>query len=117
MKSLIPTEHMEGMVLTKYLDLLVSLGKVVVFTHTPQETFTKSWGIKMRNKQAGVRKGIPDYLIVTPKKILFIELKRVKGGHVKPDQKIWIEALNTAGATASVCKGFDEAKKFLDENI
>jgi hypothetical protein len=54
--------------------------------HLPQETYTKSWNQKRKNKIEGVVKGVSDYLVILPEKkcrlgraiILFIELKRKK---------------------------------------
>ena len=61
----------------------------------------------------GVTSGVPDYLIVTPKEVLFIEMKRISGGVVSSNQKEWLVALRGAGVNCSVCKGFDEAREFL----
>jgi len=46
-----------------------------------------------------------------------IEMKRKKGGKLSPEQKAWLEILNAAGVESVVCKGFDEAKKFIEERI
>lgn len=92
--------------------------KVVCYSHIPQETFTKNWGTKRKNKDEGVHTGVPDYIIVTPYNLVFIELKRKKGGTVSQEQKDWILALNSIyddeSVKARVCKGFDEAKAFLE---
>lgn len=117
MKPKPPTEEQECILLADYLDLLVTTGKVVVYTHTAQETFTRSWRIKAKNKRVGVRRGIPDYVIVTPKHVLFIEMKRTKGGVISKPQKQWIEAIKNTGGIAEVCKGFQEAKEFIESYL
>lgn len=112
-----PTEHDEAVLLKQYLDNLVMQKKVVCYSHIPQETFTKSWGTKMRNKLEGVNKGVPDYIIVLPdEQMIWIELKRTKGGVVSQEQKNWINALKWSDgrSNAKVCKGFDEAKEYID---
>lgn len=115
MKTFVPLEHDEAVALATYLEILVTTKKIVCFSHIPQETFTKNWGTKMKNKREGVHTGVPDYLIITPTKILFIELKRSKGGTISIEQKNWINALNTTGkARAIVARGFLEAKAFID---
>lgn len=58
----------------------------------------------------GVRRGVPDYIIVIPgwfrgckeNKLIFIEMKRQPGGgsSISDKQKIWIAALNK-------CEGVD----------
>lgn len=62
--------------------------------------------------------GIPDMTILLPKgKVIFIELKRQKGGRVSEKQKKWIEYLNNNGYPAKVCNGCDEAIKFIESEV
>lgn len=71
-------------------------------------------------KATGVKKGVPDLLLPIPNKThhgLFIELKRVKGGNVSPEQKTWLAKLSEQGYMAVVCKGFDEAKKVIEQYL
>lgn len=58
-------------------------------------------------KATGVSAGVPDLCI--PSLMLFIEMKRVKGGTVSLEQKEWIEYLVSVGYTAEVAKGCEEA--------
>lgn len=93
-----------------------------------------------RNKRMGQSRGFIDYLLVIPQRtkdgiffgdsgyycddgtghipqsrLIGIEMKRRKGGTVSPDQKKWLKILNEAGIEAVVCRGFDEAKKFVED--
>lgn len=107
----IPLEYDECLVFVQWLEL-----KKLRFTHVPQETFTKSWGIKMKNKRMGVKSGIPDYIVITPKGLVFVEMKRLSGGVVSETQKEWITALNECkGVQAGVCKGASEAIAFVSK--
>jgi hypothetical protein len=105
---------------TQYLEALQVQGKVVVFSHIPQETFTKSWATKNKNKRMGVRSGVPDMLIVFPEAVLFLELKRIKGGVLSDSQKKWLSALtqvrskNQSEIYAGVAYGFDDAQSQID---
>lgn len=111
-------EEIEARAVAQYLDLLQSQGRVLVFSHIANETYTKSWSQKSRNKAMGVRSGIPDYVIVTPNYVLFLELKRVKGGVLSKTQKEWLKALSQGKRTTSgVARGFDEAKKLIDQSL
>lgn len=111
-------EEIEARAVAQYLDLLQTQGKVLVFSHIANETYTKSWNQKSRNKAMGVRSGIPDYVIVTPHYVLFLELKRKKGGVLSPTQKAWLKAIGQGKQTISgVAKGFDEAKELIDQAI
>jgi hypothetical protein len=109
-----PLEYEEQVKLTQYLTALQQIGKVVFFSHLAQSTFTKSFTVQAKNKASGVRKGVPDLIIIIDKQLLFIEMKRLKGGKVEPEQAIWNQKLKEAGQNAFICKGFEEAKKFIE---
>lgn len=112
-----PLEIHEQEAVVEYLDLLVSSGKVVIFSAVPNNTFTKSWKQKAKMKREGVRRGVPDILVVLKDKIIFVEMKRVSGGVISSHQKEWIEAISKAGGHAKVCRGFNEAKKYIDSMV
>jgi hypothetical protein len=111
MKPIIPTEFAEQ---CSFVDWLEFRG--LRYSAIPNSTYTPGWGAKMRNKRMGVRPGVPDLLVVIPKRCLvFVEMKRTKGGTVSKEQKEWIEALNEVNnVEAKVCYGFDEAVKFIE---
>lgn len=109
------------MALVRWMEL-----KRLRFSHIPQETFIPGparFAILGKNKRMGVRKGVPDYIIMLPGpgkdlqlgyRLLFIEMKR-KGrdktiSDIKPEQKEWIDALNLVpGVKAMICFGYDAA--------
>ena len=114
----IPTEYEEQCLLTNYLE-----ERDLLFSKAAQETFTKSWAQKAKNKRSGLRKGLPDMFVIVPadrsrsgqQTLLAIEMKRTKGGVTSKEQVEWISALNAVpGAEAAVCRGFDEARTFVD---
>lgn len=110
MKKLIPTEDQECFAFVNYLE-----ARRLEFTHIPNETYTPHWGVRMKLKKLGVQKGFPDYLIITKKKLLFVEMKRVKQSQVSAEQAWWIESLNRIGCVeAKICLGADEAIKFVE---
>ena len=103
-------EYEEQCLLVQYLE-----AKHLKFSKIAQETFTRHWGIKMKNMRSGLRPGLPDMRIILPGKLLFIEMKRVRGGKTKPEQKEWIEELNKIdNVYAFVAKGYEEAKKIIE---
>ena len=67
----------------------------------------------MKLKATGVTAGIPDLCIPSLK--IYIEMKRTKGGVTSPEQKDWIRYLSNNGYHARVCKGKDDAIKFIEE--
>lgn len=111
----IEDEHTE--MVAGYLDFMMSVGSVVEYTHTANETYTRSPMQKARNTKMGVRSGIPDMVVVFKRVVLFLELKRPVGGVVSPTQKKWIAALRGVGGAVrcEVANGFDEAKKIIDD--
>lgn len=92
-----PTEAEEQIALVEWLEL-----QGLRFTAIPNSTYTTSWSQKTKNRRTGLRAGLPDILIlVAPSqakdnlgRALFVEMKRLKGGTVSPQQREWIAALN-----------------------
>ena len=113
LKQIIPKEDDECFALVEYLEW-----KGLKFTHIANETFTKFWSVKNKNKKLGVRSGFPDYIIIVKNKILCIEMKRKKGGAISENQQNWIDELNKCkDVYAVVCYGFDEAKNVIDKYL
>jgi hypothetical protein len=117
MKNNTDYEAIEQEKVVKYLEELLDKSEILEFGAIPSSTYTKSWNQKRKNKAMGVRKGAPDLMIVAKNTLLFIELKRLKGGVVRKEQKRFITHLNTTGAVAVVCKGYEEAKTVIDEVV
>lgn len=109
---MMPTEEVEQANFVHYLEL-----KGLRFTAIPNSTYTKSWAIKNRNTRMGVRAGLPDLLVIVPGKVIFIEMKREKGGVLSLMQKEWIAALNLAGTPAHVAKGCLEAINIIESYL
>lgn len=84
--------------------------------HIPNES-VGGMGWTVRNRQMGMRKGVPDLCLPIPMNGyhgLYIELKTITG-RASAEQKRWIEALNTFGYKACICKGFNETISILKE--
>lgn len=67
----------------------------------------------LKMKSEGVSLGVPDLYI--PAWRLWIEMKRVRGGSVSPDQRDWHEYLEGIGDDVMVCRGSDEALDKVEE--
>lgn len=71
-----------------------------------------------RMKQEGVSSGVPDLCLLLPHKVLYIEMKRKKGGQTSPNQKQWIKTINEFPyAHAVVCHGATEAIQAIKEHL
>lgn len=83
-------------------ELAQSLGWMVAHFRTSR---TKSGGYSTAVQYDG--KGFPDLVLVHPVRgVLFREMKSEKGS-LRPDQRVWIEKLEKAGADVSVWKPSD----------
>jgi len=116
-----PTEYIECCLLVEYLNI-----KNIKHAHIHNEMYTKSWKQKLKAKKLGVSSGVPDYLIFASAEqtiskkpeIIFIEMKRQKGGTLSANQKEWLELLSSHSSVhTKVCKGFEPAKEFLETII
>ena len=105
----IPTEAAEQMALVRWLRV-----NGYKFFRVPNETYTKSIRQKSINTALGVVSGVPDLFVISKGQLIGIEMKRLKGGTVTPDQKEWIETLNAAGVPTKVCRGRDDAIEFIE---
>jgi hypothetical protein len=64
-------------------------------------------------KAEGVSPGVPDLFV--PAWLLWVEMKRETGGVVSPVQKDWIEYLESIGHRVIVGRGFDDAKRQIED--
>lgn len=86
--------------------------------HIPNES-VGGQGWMVRNRQMGVKAGVPDLFYPVPAQGyhgLFIEMKTEKG-RLDPKQKRWIEILEAFGYKCVVAHGWEEAKNALLEYV
>jgi hypothetical protein len=111
----LPTEDTEQRIFVQWLRL-----QGLSHFRVPNETYTKSWSQKNKNKALGVSPGVPDLFVLIPRVgLLAIEMKRQKGGVVSPTQREWLDRLNEIPSVETfICRGANEAintvKKFLE---
>jgi len=109
LKPFVPSEDHECTVFAAWLELLKTQGKLEHFSHIPNETPTSPIQAA-RLKRLGVRRGVPDYLLIVAGRVCFVEMKRADGGRLSVQQNDWLRALRAAGARTAVCAGVTEAK-------
>jgi hypothetical protein len=110
MSELIPTEYEEQVAVVQYLTL-----KGHKHSSIPNSTWTTSFNQKRKNKAMGLNAGLPDLVTIINDNVVWIEMKRTKGGVLSQAQKDWIAALEEAGQTVWVCKGASEAIKKIQQ--
>ncbi len=114
-KVAVDSEYQQCVYLAQYLEMLKDAGKIKAYTHLSQETPTISQ--RSRNNRMGLTPGFPDYFVITQRTAFLIEMKRVKGGVLSESQKEWIEHLRSVGLRTAVCKGYEQAKLFVDSQL
>jgi len=109
---MIPTEDSEQRLFVQWLRL-----NNIAHFRVPNETYTKSWSQKAKNKALGVSPGICDLFVVLPDiGIIGIEMKRVKKSATSQAQKDWIELLNQCpGTQAFIAKGAEQAISIISK--
>lgn len=110
-KSRLPTEYDEQVRFVNWLD-----DEGIKHYAIPNGRTNAGEGAKYR--ASGAVPGVPDLCIPYARKSLhglYIELKRISGGVVSAQQREWLQFLNDEGFKAVVCKGFDEAKKVVED--
>lgn len=118
MKTKIPLEHEEQKTLVQYLQL-----KKLFYFSVPNGAMLKGTPLQrakqmVKLKSEGLIVGTSDLIVMLHNKILFIELKRIKGSTTSKDQKAFLEKVNKYPyAIGKVCKGANEAISFIEENI
>ena len=109
-KMIIPREEDEQKALVKWLRI-----KGWRFTHIAHGgNYSRNLGVKL--KAMGLSPGVPDLMIIVPERgLVFIELKRQKGGVISAEQCDWIDALDDCpGVRCTVCKGCMPAIEYLN---
>ena len=108
----ITSEYEEQKCVVHYLEL-----KHIKFTAIPNSTYTNI-GQRVRNKQSGLRPGLPDLFMIINNNGIFIEMKKKKGGILSKEQEEWINEINKCKClNAYVCHGFEEAKSIIDQHL
>lgn len=118
-----PTEDAEQIALFQWADLFSQrFPELKMLLHVPNGG-KRGKAEAGRFKAMGVKSGVPDIFLPIPRGKahgLWIEMKRVRSGHLTPKQQEWIELLTSQGYIAHVCYGWEQASKvitaYLTEN-
>ena len=103
-----PSEHLEQVRLVSWFRR--SYPDVRIFAVPNGGARSGVQGAKL--KAEGVAPGVPDLFV--PEWLLWVELKRQKGGTVSPDQRDWIAYLEAIGHQCIVGRGFEDAKRQIE---
>lgn len=112
MRDNVPSEYVEQI---RFVDWCEAKGYRL--TSIPNNTYTKSWMQKAKNKRMGLRPGFPDLVIIAEGRFMCVEMKRPDGGVVSKYQRQWIAALQAAGIPVAVCAGTENAIAFVQSVV
>jgi len=100
----IPTEHEEQREFVKWFRQTHKGVRIFAIPTGGARSITTA----ARLKAEGASAGVPDLFI--PQWLMWVEMKRQKGGVVSPEQTDWIAYLRSIGHLVIVSKGAEDAK-------
>jgi len=112
-KPPVPTEYDEQSALMEWAELASKKYPELRWLHSIPNGAFVNIVTAVKLKKSGVKKGIPDLCLPVSRggfHGLYVELKRVKGGRVDPEQAECHLFLGNAGYRVAVCKGWEAAK-------
>ncbi len=105
----IPTEHEEQRTFVQWFRRKFPDVRIMAIPNGG----ARSPSVACRLKAEGVARGVPDLFI--PAWRVWIEMKRINGGRVSPEQQSWKSYLEREGYTVLICAGCEAAQKEVDE--
>lgn len=88
-KPPLPTEYDEQSALIEWADLAACKHPELRWLHASQNGAHMHIATAIKQRKSGMRKGIPDLSLPAPRGSyhgLYIEMKRIKGGRIDPEQ-------------------------------
>lgn len=114
MKPAPPTEHAEQCDFLRWADALTATKPELHLLFAIPNGGARSRATAGKLKAEGVKPGVPDLCLPIARQGahgLFLEMKRIRGGTVSPQQKWWREQLTAQGYLVRTPRGAAEAKQ------
>lgn len=89
-------------------------------TYIPKKKGFNHFAYINRQKRMGLADGFPDLIILAKNsehEVLFLEMKRQKGGKLRDEQQEWIEYLDGENYAVGVAYGCDSAIRILNKYL
>lgn len=123
-KNKIPLESHEQEKVFSWINANKKKYPELALAHASLNGVKLSPGAAIKAKKQGMVAGVPDIFLPVAMSIeredyygLFIELKRIKGSKVSPEQKLFMAVLENQGYKCSVCYGADEAIETIKQYL
>lgn len=112
LRASVPTEFDEQVDFLRWFELRFPGVRIFAIPNGTRASIRAS----MKAKREGVKKGVPDLFI--PKLMVWIEMKRVKGSTISPEQRDWHHYLEKeCGHKVIVGMGWEDASRKLMAHI
>lgn len=100
--------------MTEYELMMMCMGYCerndIYVLHIDNESGTAS------RRALGMRRGVPDLMLVGMDTVMFSELKKNESLLPSPDQQLMINNINKHGIPAACCGSYESFKKFVEDN-
>ena len=116
----VPLEAFEQELIFKWRDENKIKYPELALLHSSGNGLRLTPGQAVKTKKQGLTKGVPDIMLPVPKNNhhgLFIELKRIKGGKVSPEQEMFLKALEKQGYMSVICHGHLQAIETIKDYL
>ena len=114
--AVVPSEHQEQCAVVQWLEWNnIDFFAVPNANAMSSENRTKAIRIAVKQKKEGVKAGVSDLVILGYKRVLFVEMKRVSGSAIQPEQIEWRDTCLGLGHEAVICKGAAQAVSVIKE--
>lgn len=134
LKEWLPSEEQEQIAIFEWAKLMEGKEPRLALLHASMNGILTNAAFGAKLKRLGRKKGVPDMFLPVPRNWhmgekpaswcdwpayygLWIELKRVEGGVVSPEQKWWHQQLTEMGYRVEVCKGAKQAIERITEYL
>jgi len=117
---MIPTEHDEQKALFQWAAANARVHPSLSLLYAIPNGGHRHKAVAAKLKAEGVKRGVPDICLPVSNADfngLYIELKRRKNSSASSEQRKWISSLQGQGYQAVVCKGWDEARKVIQNYL
>ena len=115
-----PTEHEEQCALMDWVHLNSARDRRLSLLYANPNGGHRHIGVARKLKAEGSKPGVPDLFLPVASNGyhgLYIEMKRLRGGTVSPEQKEFIELLREQGYRVEVCKGWEKAMEAIAQYL
>lgn len=124
-----PLESWEQEQIFKWRDENMHKYPELALLHSSGNGLRLTPGQAVKSKKQGLTAGVPDIFLPVSKVFdcpqkgfivyhgLFIELKRIKGSKISPEQTVFMAALENQGYMCRVCYGADEAIETIKQYL